>query len=276
MSARRSSASTDGAGELSGTVSLVVGAGTGIGAATAERLAALGSGMVVCGPQSPGLHQSAERVGGVAVVGDAADPAVCARAVDAALARWGRLDRLVNCAGIGVFGSALDATPADWNAVMRANLETTLVAAQACLPELIRHRGSITAVSSLAGLVAVPNSVAYVTSKHALLGLIRSLAIDFGRHGVRANAVCPGLVRTAMADGVMDVMGAKAGLGREESYRRVGAITPLGDWAEPEDIAEVIAFLAGPRARVITGQVIVADCGVSAADLTFAAAFGPQ
>jgi NAD(P)-dependent dehydrogenase (short-subunit alcohol dehydrogenase family) len=222
------------------------------------------------------LHQAAERVDGVAVVGDAADPEVCARAVEVAVARWGRLDRLVNCAGIGVFGTALDAKPADWNAVMRANLETTLVAAQACQPELIRNRGSITAVSSLAGLVAVPNSVAYVTSKHALLGLIRSIAIDFGRQGVRANAVCPGLVRTAMADGVMDAMGAKAGLDRDESYRRVGAVTPLGAWAEPEDIAEVIAFLAGPRARVITGQVIVADCGVSAADLTFAAAFGPE
>jgi meso-butanediol dehydrogenase / (S,S)-butanediol dehydrogenase / diacetyl reductase len=259
---------------LDGTTALVVGGGSGIGAATALLFAERGARVVVCGPEGSGVEAVAEQAGGVAVVGDAADPEVSSRAAGSAVASWGRLDHLVSAAGVGTFGAVGDLGDGSWEATMRANVETGLSAARACLPHFVAAgRGSIALVSSLAGLLGVPSAAAYVASKHAVVGLARSLAVDYGPSGVRANAVCPGLVRTSMADAVMDVLGGPRGLTREDSYRRAAGVTPLRRYAEPRDIAEVIVFLAGPGAAVITGQTIVADCGAAAADSSLSAAF---
>jgi meso-butanediol dehydrogenase/(S,S)-butanediol dehydrogenase/diacetyl reductase len=252
-------------GELSGKVALVTGGGSGIGAAATALLRRRGAEVVVLGPDDAGLREVAAGAGAVAVAGDAADRADCEAAVAAATDRWGRLDALIGCAGIGTFGTALDTGEDEWHRVLRVNLDTAYMAARCALPALIRTGGSIVLVSSLAGVVAVPGSAAYVTSKHALIGLVRSLAVDFGPHGVRANAVCPAMVRTPMADAVL------ASIGHAGGYERAARLYPLRRGAEPEQIAEVIAFLAGPRSAVVTGAVLMADCGVSAADLSLSA-----
>ena len=258
-------------GEYAGKVALVTGGGTGIGAATAGLLRRLGAHVIVMGPDHDALAEVASATGAVPVVGDAADAGDCDTAVAIARDRWDRLDTLIGCAGIGTFGTVLDTTPEAWRRVLHVNLDTAHVAARSCLPLLMSGGGAIVLVSSLAGTAAVPGSAAYVTSKHALIGLVRSLSADFGPYGVRANAVCPGLVRTDMADLVMDTLGRPAGLDRTQAYARATGLSPLRRAAEPAEIAEVIAFLAGPRSAVITGAVLMADCGVSAVDLSLSA-----
>jgi NAD(P)-dependent dehydrogenase (short-subunit alcohol dehydrogenase family) len=203
----------------------------------------------------------------VAIRGDAASDADVAQAVGAALERWERLDAVVCCAGVGTFGNVLQPDDA-WHETLRGNLETAHVTARTAMAALISTKGSIVIVSSLAGTVAVPESAAYTTAKHALIGLTRSLAADFSPLGVRANVVCPGQVRTPMLDGVMDQLGSKAGLDRSRAYERAAELTPLRRAAEPAEIAEVIAFLASARSSIITGAVLMADGGVSAVDLS--------
>jgi meso-butanediol dehydrogenase / (S,S)-butanediol dehydrogenase / diacetyl reductase len=252
--------------KLRGAHALVTGGGSGIGAATAALLRQRGAQVVILGPNGDALRTVAAATGAIPVVGDAAEADDCDTAAELAWERWGRLDSLVGCAGIGTFGSVLDTEEHEWHRVMRVNLDTAYIAARRCLPLLIHSKGTVVLVSSLAGRIAVPGSAAYVASKHALIGLMRSLAADFGPHGVRANAVCPGMVRTGMADKVMDTLGAAAGLDRAQAYDRAASLNPLRKAAEPAHIAEVIAFLAGPRSAVVTGAVLMADCGVSAVD----------
>ncbi|QFQ94945.1 SDR family oxidoreductase [Streptomyces phaeolivaceus] len=256
--------------EFAGRTVLITGGGGGIGYATAELLAERGAAVVALGPDDRGLAEVAALPRAVGVPGDAADENDVRRAVDAALRNGGRLDAVVCCAGIGTFGTVLDPEPG-WQDTLHANLDTAYVTTRHALPALIDTGGSVVLVSSLAGTLAVPGAAAYTTSKHALVGLTRSLAADFGPHGVRANVVCPGAVRTRMLDRVMDEIGSRSGLDRDTAYARAGSLVPLRRAAEPSEIAEVIAFLAGPRSAVVTGAVLMADGGASAVDLSLSA-----
>lgn len=159
-------------------VALITGAGTGIGAATAERLAQEGARVVLTGRRAEPLDAVAARCGGTAVTGDAADPDDMARIVAAAQAAYGPVDVLVcNAGGFG-FGTLGDTADADWSAAVQANLNTAMVAARACLPDLIATRGAIRMMSSIAGLAAGPEACGYVTMKHAMIGLMRSITRD--------------------------------------------------------------------------------------------------
>src|SRR5205814_7682159 len=150
------------------------------------------------------------------------------------------LDVLVANAGGGGGGAALDTDPERWSEGIRLNLDTAFVAARAALPALIeRGGGSIVIVSSLAGLFAGPGLAGYVTAKHALIGLTRSLARDYGPRGVRVNAVCPGWVRTPTGDEQMDLLGRRKGISREEAYALATSQVPLRRPAEPEEIASI-------------------------------------
>jgi meso-butanediol dehydrogenase / (S,S)-butanediol dehydrogenase / diacetyl reductase len=132
----------------------------------------------------------------------------------------------------------------------------------------VRRQGSIVVISSIAGLAAAPESVGYVTAKHGLIGLARSMARDYGRHGVRVNVVCPGWVRTPMADEEMDQLAGLRGLAsRDAAYALPTAQVPLRRPAEPAEVAAVVAFPASSEASAVTGAVIPADCGATAVDL---------
>lgn len=251
-------------------VTVVVGGATGIGLATVEELTTQGDRVVIVGPDEAELDRAAAATGAATVVGDAADSTVAATAVEVSHDLWGRIDTLVSCAGIGTFGDVSDTSDEEWARVLGANLSTATVMTRACLPDLIANRGTIVLVSSLAGVVAVPHSVAYTVSKHALIGLARSVAGDFGPLGVRANVVCPGQVRTAMLDGVMEEVAERRGWTREEAYERAASLSPRRAAASPAEIADVIIFLAGERSAAINGAVIMADGGVSAVDLSMA------
>jgi NAD(P)-dependent dehydrogenase (short-subunit alcohol dehydrogenase family) len=249
-------------------VALITGGGTGIGAAVARRLAEEGAKVVLMGRRAGPLEAVAGPIGADVVAGDAADAADVRRAITLATDRHGGLDLLIANAGGHGLGSALDTDDRGWAEATRLNLDTAFVCAREALPQLIARRGAVVMVSSIAGLFAGPEVAGYVTMKHALIGLTRSLARDYGRQGVRVNAICPGWVRTAMADEQMQVLVEKHDLNTiDEAYALVTRDVPLGRPAEPEEIASVIAFLASGEAAMMTGSVTVVDGGAGSVDL---------
>ncbi|MFI6498092.1 SDR family NAD(P)-dependent oxidoreductase [Nonomuraea typhae] len=263
---------------LHGKVALITGAGTGIGAATARRFAAEGARVFLTGRRRALLERVAEEVekasdgtagGGppAAFAADMGDTRQARAAVAACLERFGRLDVLVANAG-GHGGEAVaDTGDASWQEALHANLNTCFVTCREALPSLIDAGGAIVVVSSIAGLAAAPAISGYVTTKHALIGLTRSIARDYGPAGVRANCLCPGWVVTPMADAEMDVLAERDGITRDDAYSLVTKDVPLRRPATPEEIAAICLFLACPESAIMTGAVVVADGGATAVDL---------
>ena len=243
---------------------VITGAGTGIGEACARRFAAQGARVALVGRRRAPLERVAAGTRGLVLEGDAASAADWTR-ITAELD--GGISALIACAGGLGAGRATETDDTAWAAAMRTNLDTAFVSARACLPQLIACRGAIVLVASIASLAAGPDVCGYTTAKHALLGLTRSLARDYGPHGVRVNAVCPGWVRTPMADEEMQPLIARYGDTLDEAYARVCADVPMRRAASADEIAAVCAFLASPAASIVTGAAIVADGGSSIVDV---------
>jgi NAD(P)-dependent dehydrogenase (short-subunit alcohol dehydrogenase family) len=245
---------------------IVTGGGTGIGAAIARRLAADGFGVCVTGRRREPLDEVAAETGALAAVADTADPEAAAAAVAAATDAFGRLDLLVCNAGIGVGGTVEEQTPEGWDAVLGTNLTGAFLSCRAAMPELVKTKGSIVTISSDSGLRAAPGSAAYCTAKAGLIMLTKCIALDYGPLGVRANCICPGWVRTPMADAEMDELAELRGTDREGAYGLVAAPVPLGRPGNPEEIASAVAWLASDEAGFTTGAVIAIDGGNTVVD----------
>lgn len=252
---------------FTGKAAIVTGGGTGIGAAVARRLRSEGAEVIVMGRRPAPLEAVAKETGAIACAGDAALPEDCHGAVELAVERFGGLDIVIPNAGSSIRGAGHELDDAGWRESIHANLDSAFFLCRAALPELIRRRGTIVIVSSMAAHTAGPGMVGYVTTKHALTGLTISLARDYGRHGVRVNAVCPGWVRTPMADPAMDFVASVRGTTREGAYRLLTSDVPLGRPGEPEEVASICAFLASSEASLITGGVLLADGGAHVVDL---------
>jgi len=254
---------------LEGKVALVTGAGTGIGAAIARRFAAEGARLVLVGRRPEPLETLAAELGGLAVPGSAAVAADARGAVDTARERLGRLDVVVANAGGAGGPSAGEVDDETWASGIEANLTSALVTVREALPALLHGgEGAIVIVSSIAALAAVPATAGYSAAKAGLLGLTRSLALDYGPRGVRVNAVCPGWVRTPLADAEMDELAARRGISREDAYLLATSRTPLRRPADPAEIAACCLFLASSEASFVTGSVLVADGGSTAVDVS--------
>jgi NAD(P)-dependent dehydrogenase (short-subunit alcohol dehydrogenase family) len=177
-------------------------------------------------------------------------------AVAECVARHGKIDGLVNNAGIQTYGGPVDTTEAIWDRTMDVNLKGQWLMSRAVIPHLGR-RGAIVNVSSVQGLASQKNVLAYATSKHALIGLTRSMAVDLAASGIRVNCVCPGAVDTPLIHAqyplAPDVEKFRSGL---------AAAHPLGRIGDPHEIAEVIAFLLSDRASFMTGSIVTVDGGL--------------
>jgi meso-butanediol dehydrogenase / (S,S)-butanediol dehydrogenase / diacetyl reductase len=243
---------------LAGKVALVTGGGTGIGAATAGRFASEGASVVITGRRRDAIEAVAAETGGTPLQGDVTDPGHVAEAVGIAVERYGGLDIVVNNAGIGGL---------DWQRVLDVNLSGARLVCKAALPHLVERRGSIVNVASVSAFHAHAGGTAYTVSKAGLVMLTKQLALEWGPSGVRANAVCPGWVRTEMGDRAMDYLGESLGLDRDAAYDSTARHVPLRRVAAPEEIAAACLFLASDDASYVTGETLVVDGGATTVDV---------
>jgi meso-butanediol dehydrogenase / (S,S)-butanediol dehydrogenase / diacetyl reductase len=247
---------------------LITGGGTGIGAEVARRLASEGANVVLMGRRRDPLEAVAKDFGGMVVAGDAANTSDVKQAIAAVHEAFGPIDILIaNAGGHGV-GPTIETSDEAWALATRLNLDTAFVCARECLPDLIKTRGNIVIVASIAGLFAGPGAIGYVTMKHGCIGLGKSLARDFGRLGVRTNTICPGWVSTAMADEQMAVLMQKYDLPSvQAAYDLVTRDVPAGRPATATDVSNVICFVASDEAAMMNGSIVTVDGGSSVVDL---------
>jgi NAD(P)-dependent dehydrogenase (short-subunit alcohol dehydrogenase family) len=232
-------------------VAVVTGAAQGIGRKTAELLAEEGYQLAVMDTRPAGLD-------GLMFTGDVSDEQDVARFVSEVESVYGGCDVLVNNAGIASIAPAEDTDAAQWRKVLDVNLTGPFLLCRAFGRRmLVRGTGSIVNVASVAGLLGVADRVAYNASKHGLIGLTRTLAVEWGGRGVRVNAVCPGWVKTEMDD-ASQASGAYADTDITEHV-------PMARFAQPEDIAKAVAFLADPeRSGFVNGAALSVDGGWAA------------
>lgn len=225
-------------------VVVITGGGTGIGAACPRLMRAAGDRVFITGRREAPLQAVADETGATALVGDAADGEVWRqRLLPAILDQTGGIDVLICSAGGMGNSPAAETSDRQWREALDGNLTSAFASVRACLPSLIARRGNVLFVASIASLAAGPQACGYVTAKHALIGLMRSVARDYGPEGVRANAVCPGWVTTPMADEEMRPLMQAEGLSLTEAYQRVCRDVPLRRPASPEEIARASQFL---------------------------------
>jgi meso-butanediol dehydrogenase/(S,S)-butanediol dehydrogenase/diacetyl reductase len=253
---------------LQGRVAIVSGGGTGIGAAAARLFAHQGAHVVVTGRRPEPIRAVSDEIGGLAVPGDATDPAHAAEVVETALREFGGLDVVLANAGVGFGGKAGEVEVGLWRETIDINLTGPLLLVRAALPVMLNHGGgSIVLVSSVSGLVSDGGSAAYVASKTGLIGLARSLAVDYGRHGIRTNCVCPGWVVTPMGDESMDELARARGITREQAYLLATENVPMRRPATADEVASCCLFLASDESSIVNGAALTADGGSTAVDV---------
>jgi NAD(P)-dependent dehydrogenase (short-subunit alcohol dehydrogenase family) len=254
--------------DLTGKVALITGAGSGIGRAAAARFTAAGARVGLTDIDEKGLAETTAELPDDAVVsvaGDVVDPATMDELTTAVVARFGRVDALFNNVGILIMKSLLDTTAADFDQLMHVNCLSQLIAMQRVVPEMRRRkggeeagRGSVINVSSVGGLVALPNVSAYCPSKSAVIGLTRAAAAEFAPD-VRVNAICPGGVSTPMSDAHLESFDDK-----EAAMRLLTGRQLIKRYARPDEIASVAVFLASDEASFMTGAVVPVEAGHTA------------
>jgi NAD(P)-dependent dehydrogenase (short-subunit alcohol dehydrogenase family) len=247
-------------------VTLISGGGSGIGAAVARAAAAAGHAVVICGRRQESLDRVATSAAIGGIVADLTRPDQVEQLVAQVVERHGRLDHVVANAGVMRSGTILDTSPQEWDEVITGNLTSAYLLARNAIAHLQATRGSLVAVSSIAGLRASAGAAAYATSKAALTMLARTIAVDFGPSGVRANVVCPGWVRTEMADEEMREFGEPLGLDRDAAYGEVTRLVPQGRPADPAEIAAAVLWLLSPAASYVNGAALTVDGGTTIVD----------
>ena len=244
-----------------GRIALVTGAASGIGRATAIRLAREGASVICADQNEEGADETAGMIEGETLVlrFNAADPQSCRAMVDKAVAWKGGLDLLCNIAGVGAYGHFGELSEQSWNHVLAVNLNSLFHLSQAAIPHLLERSGNIVNVASAAGLVGTPYAVGYATSKHGVVGLTRSLAVEYASRQLRVNAVCPGAVDTPL------IAGGFSAIDNIDPALLAGLMPKLRPVAQPSEIASAIAFLGSDDASFITGVTLPVDGGQTAA-----------
>lgn len=238
-------------------VALVIGAASGIGLATTERLAHEGAQVLACDINAALLECEVKRLADAgctvtAHVLDVTDVNACNTAVAAAMAAHGRLDVLCNVAGTLFLKNFTEISDAEWHRQMAINLHGAFYLCRAAMPHLLETKGCIVNVASVAGLVGIPYGAVYCASKGALLLMSKALAVEYASRGVRVNAICPGAVATPLVAGFAPP--------EDADFNLLTRLMPLlPEHGQPADIAATIAFMASEEARFMTGSGIVID-----------------
>lgn len=246
-----------------GKAVVVTGGALGIGQAACELLAERGASVAILDWDAEAGNATCDAIvekGGRAIFEktDVADRATVETAVTRARSEFGRIDSLVVSAGIQRYGTAVSTSDEQWDEVLNVNLRGAWNASRAVIPHLLENGGgTVVNVSSVQALASQQNVLAYTVSKHGLLGLTRSIAMDFAKQGVRANAVCPGTVDTPMLE-----WAASLDPNPQSVYDACNRMHPLGRIAKPREIAEVVAFLAHESSSFVTGAVWTVDGGL--------------
>lgn len=243
---------------LVGRKALVTGASKGIGAEIAAVFADAGADIAAVARDSAGLAAVAEAVRAhgrtcLTIAADLATPEGPDRAAAAALAAWGTVDILVNCAGVARIAPALELTLADWEETMALNLRAPFLLSRALAPAMIAQRwGKIVNISSQTGVIALDDHAAYASSKGGLNALTKSLCAEWARHNVQVNAICPTVVMTPMGRKVW---------GPEEKSAPFIAATPLRRFGEPVEVADAALYLASPASELVNGATLMLEGG---------------
>jgi meso-butanediol dehydrogenase / (S,S)-butanediol dehydrogenase / diacetyl reductase len=261
--------------QLDSRVVLITGAARGIGAATARRLAATGARLVLADVDGPSVDKLAAELQGVAVRADVTRAADVARMIDEPYQRWGRLDVLFNNAGVIRVQPMLEVTEAEWDRVMTVNLKAVFFVLQAAARRMKEQapmagsalRGKLIQTASIAGYRGGNHLMTpYSATKAGVISLTRSAAQSLAADRITSNCVCPGAVDTAMWEQIDGELAALHGLAPREAWKKRTAGIPLGRPETADDVAGVVAFLAGPDSDYMTGQAIKVDGGLVMGD----------
>jgi len=238
---------------------VITGGTSGMGAASAREFAAAGYRVVIVGRNADRARRVGEEIGADALVGDVSDASFCQRVIDTAVDRYGRVDALVNAAGVIARAGALETSDEQWYRVINVNLGGVFFMCRAALAVMKRQRkGAIVNIGSIWGEVASTGVAAYCASKGGVHNLTRAMALDHCKDGIRINAVCPGEVNTPM------LASERKGPVTEEILQALAATVPMGRLADPAEIGRVVLFLASDAASYMTGSMITVDAGFTA------------
>ncbi len=249
---------------LQGKTALITGAGRGIGAAIATTLAAEGACVVVSARTVDEIESVARSLAqpSWAIACDVSDPGQIEHLFESATAKLGRVDILINNAGIAISSPLKSTTLDDWNRIFSVNTTSAFLCTKAFLPAMIEQGwGRVVNIASIAGKIGAPYISAYAASKHAMIGFTRAIAAEVATTGVTVNAVCPGYVNTPMTKLSVANIVEKTGAPEERVLENLKQTSPQNRLMEVEEIAYLVLTLCDPRAKGISGQAIVLDGG---------------